>query len=143
MGALNVPRPSSITQLRPASLQNYQILSTIYEILSTLLLCMKQAVIKTGGKQHLVTEGAQLKVEKLLTDEGKNITFDEVLLIADGDTITIGKPTVANAKVEGKVLQQGRHPKVTGVRMKAKKRQRVYFGHKQHFTKVEITKISA
>lgn len=83
-----------------------------------------------------------MKVEKLAVDEGKKVSFGEVLLAASDKTVTIGTPLVKGARVEGRVLRQGRHPKVTGVKMKAKKRYIRYFGHKQAFTEVEITKIT-
>lgn len=103
---------------------------------------VKYAVIKTGGKQYLVNEGSKVKVEKLPQAEGKAVAFTDVLLTATDKTVSIGTPVVKGAKVEGKVIRQARHPKVFGVQMKAKKRQVHYFGHKQHFTEVEITKIS-
>lgn len=102
---------------------------------------MKSAVIKTGGKQYLVSEGSKVKVEKLPTAEGKAVTFSDVLLTVTDKTMSLGNPAVKSAKVEGKVLRHGRREKVFGVKMKAKKRERKYFGHKQWFTEVEITKI--
>ena len=104
---------------------------------------MDYAVIKTGGKQYLVTTGSKVKVEKLDTEAGKKITFTEVLLTVIGDAVTVGTPAVKGAKVEGLLLRHARHDKVTGVKMKAKKRRKKYFGHKQHFSEVEIQKIKA
>jgi large subunit ribosomal protein L21 len=101
------------------------------------------AVIKTGGKQYLVAEGGKVKVEKLSLEVGKKVVFDEVLLTSVGDKISIGTPILAKTKVEGKVVSQARHPKVWGVKMKAKKRQRHLFGHKQPYTEVEISKITS
>ncbi len=103
---------------------------------------MKLAVIKTGSKQYLVEEGTKVKVEKLPNEEGKAITFSDVLLTATDKTMSLGDPAITSAKVEGKVLRHGRREKVFGVKMKAKKRERKYFGHKQWFTEVEITKIA-
>ena len=103
---------------------------------------MKHAVIKTGGKQYLVAEGSKIKVEKLPAEEGKKITFSEVLMTVTDKTLSLGNPLINRAKVEAKVLRQARHPKVVGVKMKAKKRLKKYFGHKQPFTEVEITKIA-
>jgi len=100
---------------------------------------MKQAVIQTGGKQYLVRTGDVLKVEKLEAVEA--ITFDKVLLINDGDKVVIGKPYVSNAKVEAKVLGQGRKRKVTIIKFKPKVRYRVKRGHRQPYTKVEITNL--
>lgn len=103
---------------------------------------MKHAVIKTGGKQYFVHEGGKIKVEKLPVEEGKKVSFDEVLMTATDKTVSLGDPLVKSAKVEGKVLRQARHKKITGVKMKAKKRHKKLFGHKQPFTEVEITKIA-
>ncbi len=103
---------------------------------------MNYAVIESGSKQYLVTNGDVIRVEKLETEAGKKIDFANVHLMAAGDVVTMGTPLVKGAKVEGTVVRHGRHPKVTGVKMKAKKRNRKFFGHKQHFTEIEITKIS-
>ena len=103
---------------------------------------MAQAVITTGGKQYLVSDGDVIRVEKLATDEGKKVTFKDVLLTNDGKKTDVGAPTVKGATVEAKVTKHGRHDKVTGVKMKAKKRHKKYFGHKQHYTELEITKIA-
>lgn len=104
---------------------------------------VKTAVFQTGGKQYLVKEGDVVTLEKVELDEGKALTFDEVLLATTEKDADIGTPTISGAKIEAKVVAHGRHPKVFGVKMKAKKRQKKYFGHKQWFTKVEITKITA
>lgn len=102
---------------------------------------MKTAVIKTGGKQYLVQEGDIIKIEKLPIKAGNKTTFKEVLLSATDKTAKIGTPLVKGAAVEGKVIAQARHKKIMGVKMKAKKRNRHLFGHKQHYTEVEITSI--
>ncbi len=99
------------------------------------------AVIKTGGKQYLVSPGDKIKVEKLDAEEGKKITFKEVLLLVDGKDAKIGTPFVKGAKVEAKVLTQDRDKKVTILKYKAKKRYKVKKGHRQPFTEVEILKI--
>lgn len=101
------------------------------------------AVIKSGGKQYKVKEGDTLKVEKLPTEEGKKITFEEVLLVADSQTgeAQVGTPTVKGAKVEATVLEQGRDKKVKVVKYKNKTRYNVVRGHRQHFTKVKIEKV--
>ncbi len=103
---------------------------------------MNHAVIKSGGKQYLVTDGGNIKVEKLPIEAGKKVSFDEILLTASDAEVALGTPMVKGAKVEGQVIRHGRHAKVTGVKMKAKKRRKKFFGHKQHFTEVKITKIS-
>ncbi len=104
---------------------------------------MKTAVIKTGGKQYVVHEGDIMVVDKMLGEEGTDVTFSEVLLTADEGKIAVGAPFVEGATVAGKIVGQVRLPKVTGVRMKPKKRNVHYFGHKQPVTEVEIGKIEA
>ena len=103
---------------------------------------MTSAVIKTGGKQYLVQEGAKLRVEQLDTPEGKKVTFSEVLMTTADDSATIGEPLVKGAKVEATVVKHGQAKKIHGTKFKAKKRYMRYFGHRQHFTEVEINKIS-
>ncbi|MDP3997637.1 MAG: 50S ribosomal protein L21 [bacterium] len=100
----------------------------------------KLSVIQTGGKQYIVTDGQKVRVDKMDTAAGKKVTFKEVLLTSDSKTTTIGTPLIKGAKVEAKVLAHVRGKKVTGVKMKAKKRHKKLFGHKQHYTEVEITK---
>lgn len=102
---------------------------------------MSHAVIKTGGKQYLVAKDEVIKVEKLAGEVGDQVTFKEVLLVASGQKTQIGMPLVEGATVEGKIIEHARHHKVWGVKMKAKKRQRKLFGHKQPYTAVKITVI--
>lgn len=102
----------------------------------------KFAVIKTGGKQYVVSEGSYYEFEKLDAEEGKEVTFEEVLLVADGTNIKLGTPAVAGAKVTGKVLSQFKDDKVVVFKYKPKKRYRKTYGHRQQKTKVEITKIA-
>ncbi|MDD5433045.1 MAG: 50S ribosomal protein L21 [Candidatus Pacebacteria bacterium] len=99
------------------------------------------AVIKTGGKQYTVEPGKKLKIEKLEAEVGKEVIFDQVLLLDNGKKLEIGEPLVEGAKVVGKVIQQGKAKKVIALRYKAKKRVSVKKGHRQKFTEVEITKI--
>lgn len=102
---------------------------------------MKKAVITTGSKQYLVSEGEIIDIELLNTDE-KEATF-EALLVIDGDAVKIGSPTVSGAKVTAEVLEADmRADKVTGVRFKAKKRVHKVHGHRQHLTKLKIVSIS-
>ena len=96
------------------------------------------AVIKTGGKQYLVSPGDKIKIEKIEEEEGKEITFKEVLLFQKGKQVEIGDPFVKNAKVLAKVIQQGRGKKVIVFKYKPSKRYKVKKGHKQSFTEVEI-----
>jgi large subunit ribosomal protein L21 len=99
------------------------------------------AVIKTGGKQYLVEKGDKIKVEKLEGEVGDKIEFAEVLFLGDEKEAKVGNPFLKGAKVEGKILKQGKAKKVTGVKHKAKKRYKVKFGHRQLVTEVEIMKI--
>jgi large subunit ribosomal protein L21 len=101
----------------------------------------KIAIIKTGGKQYKVSEGKSLRVEKLEGETGKKVTF-ETLLIAttDGENVEIGKPSLGE-KVEGKIVEHGKGDKVTVVKYKNKTRYLRTTGHRQMFTKVEVTKI--
>ncbi|MBX4200867.1 50S ribosomal protein L21 [Candidatus Parcubacteria bacterium] len=99
------------------------------------------AVIKTGGKQYLVSPGDTIKVEKLETEEGKEITFDEVLLLDNDGVAQIGTPTVKGATVTGKVVKQGKGDKVIIFKYKPKKRYKRKIGHRQTFTEVEIINI--
>lgn len=101
------------------------------------------AIIKTGGKQYKVSEGDVLMIEKL-ADAKDEISFDQVLLVSDGDKAKIGQPTVSGAKVTAKVLMaEGKGEKKMVFKFKAKTRQRKKKGHRQPFTKVQITKITA
>ena len=102
------------------------------------------AVITTGGKQYIVKEGMELKVEKLELEEGKNVDFD-VMLTADeeGKDVKVGTPNVEGAKVSATVLEQGRSKKLTVIKFKSKSRYRRKYGHRQPFTKLKIEKISA
>ncbi|MFH1657395.1 MAG: 50S ribosomal protein L21 [bacterium] len=99
------------------------------------------AVIKTGGKQYIVSAGKKLKIEKLEAEEGKEVTFDEVLLLENEGKVEIGDPLIKTAKVKAKVLQQGKAKKVIVFKYKAKKRYKKKRGHRQPFTEVEITAI--
>jgi len=99
------------------------------------------AVIKTGGKQYLVQKGDRIKIEKLEGKAGDKIEFSEVLFLGNEKEVKIGNPLVKGAKVEARILNQGKSKKVTGVKHKAKKRYKVKFGHRQMFTEVEIVKI--
>jgi large subunit ribosomal protein L21 len=101
---------------------------------------MKKAVIATGGKQYVVTEGETLAVESLKTD-AKTVDFD-ALLVVDGDKVQIGTPLVSGAKVTAEVVAETRADKVTAIRYKAKKRVRKVHGHRQHQTEIKISKIA-
>jgi large subunit ribosomal protein L21 len=102
---------------------------------------MKTAVIKAGGRQFVVHEGDKVIMDRLPLEEGAKTVFESVLLIDNDDVLELGEPLVKGASVEATVIRQARHKKIHGVKMKAKKRNMHYFGHKQHFTEVEIGKI--
>lgn len=101
------------------------------------------AVIKTGGKQYRVEEGDRLRVEKIETATGDAVEFDQVLLVADGDKITVGQPLVDGAKVTAEVTEQGRHKKIKIIKFRRRKHYRKQQGHRQWFTEVKITGIKA
>lgn len=102
---------------------------------------MKKAVIATGGKQYLVTEGEELNVE-VLKSADKKVTFD-ALLVIDGDKVSVGQPLVKGASVTAEVVNtEARADKVTSIRYKAKKRVHTVHGHKQHQTTIKISKIA-
>src|SRR5690606_9744926 len=102
---------------------------------------MKKAVIATGGKQYLVTEGETLEVE-LLKAGGKSVTF-EPLLVIDGENVSVGTPVVEKAKVTAAVVEPDvQADKVTAIRFEAKKRVRKVRGHRQHHTVIKVTKIA-
>ena len=99
------------------------------------------AVIQTGGKQYKVEPGQKVKIEKLDAAENGAIIFDKVLLKADGETVTVGTPTVPGATVEAKLVRHERAKKVIVFRYHSKTRYRKKKGHRQHFTEVEIVAI--
>ena len=101
------------------------------------------AVIKTGGKQYRVQQGDVIFVEKLNAQADEAVTFDEVLLVGDADQSKVGTPVVAGAKVQGKVLAQVKSRKIVVYKYKSKKNERKKQGHRQPYTKVEITAINA
>ena len=104
---------------------------------------MEFAVIKTGGKQYIVSPGQKLKIEKLDAEENGSVVFDEVLLVGDNEKTEIGMPRLENAKVEAKVLKQARARKVIVFKYHNKTRYRKKKGHRQYFTEVEVEKIVA
>lgn len=99
------------------------------------------AVIKTGGKQYIVRPGQKLKIEKLDAKEGGKVSFDEVLLVVDGDKVEIGMPHLKGARVEAEVAEQGRDRKKIIFKYHSKSRYRKFKGHRQPFTEVEIKEI--
>ena len=101
-----------------------------------------KAVIVTGGKQYTVSEGDVLYVEKLGAEVDATVKFDQVLAVLDGENTKIGAPVVEGAAVEAKVVKNGKGKKITVLKYKAKKNEKQKIGHRQPYTKVEITKIA-
>ena len=101
-----------------------------------------KAIIVTGGKQYTVSEGDILFVEKLNAEEEAVVKFDEVLAVLDGENSKIGAPVVEGAVVEAKVVKNGKGKKIHIIKYKAKKGEKKHIGHRQPYTKVEITKIA-
>jgi large subunit ribosomal protein L21 len=101
------------------------------------------AIIATGGKQHKVTVGDRLRVELLVAMVGDSVTFDQVLAIKEGDTLTLGTPMVAGAKVVAKVVEQDKAQKVLIFKKKKRKQYRRTRGHRQPFTAVVVEAIQA
>jgi large subunit ribosomal protein L21 len=101
------------------------------------------AVVTSGGKQYRVEAGSELVVERLTADAGSTITFDRVLLVGDGEDVTVGTPTVQGASVSGTVLGEVLGPKLIVFKFKQKATYRRKNGHRQHLTRVRIDEISA
>ncbi len=99
------------------------------------------AVIKTGGKQYIVSPGKKIKVEKLAGEEGSDVEFSEVLLVENDKGLEVGAPLVQGAKVKGKILRQGKGKKLVVFKFKPKKREHTRKGHRQLFSEVQITSI--
>ena len=101
-----------------------------------------KAVIVTGGKQYTVSEGDVLYIEKLNAEEEATVQFDQVLAVLDGENSKSGAPVVEGAVVEGKVVKNGKGKKIVVFKYKPKKNEKKKMGHRQPYTKVEITKIA-
>ncbi len=101
------------------------------------------AVIQTGGKQYRVEEGTTLKIEKLELGTGESIEFDKVLMIQSDSETKIGQPYIESGKVTAEVVSQGRHKKVKIIKFKRRKHHMKQMGHRQYFTEIQITGISA
>ncbi|MFO8083383.1 MAG: 50S ribosomal protein L21 [Desulfobacterales bacterium] len=101
------------------------------------------AVVVSGGKQYKVREGEVLRLEKIPGEIGDPISFDDVLLYSDGENLQIGQPVLENAKVTGRVVEQGKARKIIVFKFKRRKRYRRKQGHRQQFTAVKIDSISA
>ncbi len=101
------------------------------------------AVIKSGGKQYKVEKGDKLKVEKIDAEAGKDINIDDVLMLVDGENVTVGTPLVKGAKVSATVESHGRGPKIKIVKFRRRKHHRKQMGHRQAYTEISITEIAA
>ena len=101
-----------------------------------------KAIIVTGGKQYTVAQGDVLYIEKLNAEEAATVKFDQVLAVLDGENSKIGAPVVEGATVEAKVLKNGKAKKIIVFKYKAKKNEKKKQGHRQPYTKVEITKLA-
>ena len=100
------------------------------------------AVFQSGGKQHRVTEGQTVRLEKLELEIGATVEFDNVLMIANGEEVNVGAPYIAGSKVVAEIVNQGRADKVKIVKFKRRKHSRKEMGHRQWFTEVKITGIN-
>lgn len=100
------------------------------------------AVVKTGGKQYRVSPGDTLKVELMSAAEGDEVVLDQVLMIGEGDSVTVGTPLIDNASVTARVIQHGRGKKVRIIKFRRRKHHRKQMGHRQHFTELEIVSMS-
>ncbi len=101
------------------------------------------AIIETGGKQYKVSEGDILFIEKIEAEENASVKFDKVLAVSDDNGFNVGAPYVEGMAVEATVLKQGKGKKIYVIKYKAKKNEKKKIGHRQLYTKVEITKIGA
>ena len=101
------------------------------------------AVIKTGGKQYKVQPGDIVKVEKLDAEEGKTIKISDVMMLVDGETVTIGDPLVKNATVSAKVNAHGREKKIDVIKFQRRKHHRKHMGHRQAYTELSILDIKS
>jgi len=99
------------------------------------------AVIKTGGKQYRVSQGDKLRIETLDAEAGDAVNLDQVLMVGEGDKVTVGEPLISGASVSAKVLTHGRGKKVDIVKFRRRKHYRRQMGHRQNYTEVEITGI--
>jgi large subunit ribosomal protein L21 len=100
------------------------------------------AVFRTGGKQYRAIPGQRVRVEKLEAAVGDAVEFDQVLMVGEGATVTVGKPLVAGGKVSAKVIAQARADKITIIKFRRRKHYQRKQGHRQRYTEVEITSIA-
>ena len=100
------------------------------------------AVVKTGGKQYKVAVGEKLKVEQIPADVDSQIVLEEVLMVVEGDQVTVGTPVVAGAKIQATVVSHGRGEKVRIFKMRRRKHYQKHQGHRQNYTEIRIDAIS-
>ena len=101
------------------------------------------AIVKTGGKQYKIREGEVLRVEKIDGEIGSEVSFDQVLMVSDGENATIGQPLLDNVTVSGTIVEQGKNKKILVFKYKKRKRYRRSQGHRQAYTAVKIDSIQA
>ncbi|BAN35916.1 50S ribosomal protein L21 [Sulfuricella denitrificans skB26] len=101
------------------------------------------AVIKTGGKQYRVAPGEKLKIEQIPADIGSEIVLDQILMVADGEAVTVGTPLVSGATVKATVVAHGRGEKVQIFKMRRRKHYQKHQGHRQNYTEIRIDGIAA
>lgn len=101
------------------------------------------AVIKTGGKQHKVSQGDEISIEKINGSKGETVVFDEVLMISSGDDVKIGTPFLEGARVEGEIIDQTKAGKINVFKMKRRKGFKKKTGHRQKLTRMKIKEISS
>lgn len=101
------------------------------------------AVIKTGGKQYRVEVGNKLKIEQIVAEAGSDLVIDQVLMVSEGENTSIGKPFLESAKVSATVVGHGRHDKIRIFKMRRRKHYQRHQGHRQNYTEIQITDISA
>ncbi len=101
------------------------------------------AVFKTGGKQYRASEGDVITVEKIEAEKGATVELDQVLMVGEGEDVTVGTPFIDGGKVSATVVDHGRHDKIKVVKFKRRKHHLKRMGHRQYFTQLEITGISA
>lgn len=101
------------------------------------------AVIKTGGKQYKVSEGQTLKIESLPLDVGAKFDFEQVLMVVNGEQVSVGSPFLATANVAAEVVSHGRHKKINIIKFRRRKHHMKQMGHRQNYTEVKITGIQA
>ena len=100
------------------------------------------AVIKTGGKQYRVAPGENIKIEQVQADVGATIVLDQVLMVADGEAVQVGTPTLAGAKVSATVVSHGRGPKIRIFKMRRRKHYQKTQGHRQNYTEIRVDAIN-